>query len=277
MKNTHLIGYIISAILIFLSCEQKVKEENSGLETHTDQVVENTIPEDILQMVDDIEELCGAGLQEVKSLPWEYSDETNPKFFQVTSFLDHSGSPFKITEEYGDGGDAIQEGKKTYYFENGKVFAYYHQYDKWFGRDSVKLFDEQHYYDLASGKSIASRSRSAFTLDDLPYEDWQGIETTTPDVSLTQAIINEEAPFETHFLSYVKSEYGLFIVVGEPKEADEARYQTTVVANPDEPFIRDLIQNKEKYKFQKLALNYSFQGGGANPLFTVLQSAEWVK
>jgi hypothetical protein len=277
MSKLQIIRFIFPVIVLFLSCEQKVKETANELEMDVEQAHENTIPNDVLQMVEDIEDLCDAGLQEVRHLPWEYSDENDPKYFQVTSFLDHTGTPFKIVEEYSFGGKAMQEGKKTYYFENGKVFAYYHQYDKWFERDSVKLFDEQHFYDLASGKSIASRFRSAYTIDDLPFEEWKSIETTTPDVTTTQAIINEDAPFETHFLSYVESDYGLFIVLGEPKDYSEARYQTTVVANPDEPFIQDLLRNKERYKFQKLSINYTFQGGGANAMFTVLQSAEWVK
>lgn len=267
---------VLSLFLICFSCEQKVKSENNA--TDSSKEIESDSEHQLLSLTDKVEEvesLCETDLRENRSLLWEKTGKESPELIQVTTFSDQAGLAYKIIEEYNNGEDQGQEGRRIYYLEDGKVFAYYHQYDKWLDESNAMLFDEQHFYDENSGELILSRKRSSDAIEYLDESEWEEAEQQKPNLELAESILQSKAPFETHFLSTIESEYGLFLLLGEPKEAKEARYQTTVAVNPQEPFIQDLLQNKKKYKFKKLNISYSFEGGGNHPVFTVLQSAEW--
>jgi hypothetical protein len=263
---------------MLLSCEQKVNDSNT---TPTEPQQENKEDPDLLSpllsKIDEIDQLCETDLIEKRSLLWEKTGGPQSAFVQITSFTDPSGIPYKIIEEYNNGEELAQEGRHIYYLDEGEVIAYFHKYDQWLNATIATLYDEQHFFEKNSGNPILSRKRSSDAEEYLYEEEWKTTPSAQPDLTRAQSILAAEEPYTTHFLSVIESDYGLFLLLGEPKEASEPRFQTTVVANPEQPFIQDLLRNKDSYKFKKLNIAYSFEGGGNDPVFTVLQSAEWVE
>jgi hypothetical protein len=267
---------LFSVVLLF-GCEQKVNETATTPEPKENQKDDSDKLDPLLNKVDEIDQLCETDFIEKRSLLWEKTGGPQSAFVQITSFTDLSGNPYKIIEEYNNGQELAQEGRHIYYLDEGEVIAYFHKYDQWLNATIATLYDEQHFFEKNTGNSILSRKRSSDAEEYLYEEEWETIASAHPDLTRAQSILAAEKPYTTHFLSVIESDYGLFLLLGEPKEASEPRFQTTVVANPEQPFIQDLLRNKDSYKFKKLNINYSFEGGGNDPVFTVLQSAEWVE
>ena len=276
MKTNRYIYLFCIILVCSYACEQKAKIDQKKPVALTEER-ETELLDLLMDKVEEVEELCENELLENKSLLWERTGKDNSELIQVTAYNNQSGSPYKIIEKYNNGENPGQQGQRVYYFNEGRLFAYYHQYDKWLNDTYAQLIDEQHFFDEESGDDILSRKRTSDAIEDLNDSPWESVTPEEPNLDLAQAVLESKKPFETHFLSFIESEYGLFLLLGEPKETDEPRYQTAVAVNPAEPFIQDLIQNKEKYKFKKLAVSFSFEGGGSQPLFAVVQFAEWVE
>lgn len=272
----HILSIALSVFLL-LACDQKENKTIKAVEPDKKTNDQEEILIDLLSKVDEIDFLCENDLVEKRSLLWEKTGNVQPELIQITSFIDQTGTPYKIIEEYNNGEELAQEGRHIYYLDNGAIFAYFHQYDKWISQTAALLYDEQHFFDLNTGNAIENRIRSSEAEEYLEEAEWQKTTPAQPDLSRAELILNAEEPYQTHFLSLIESDYGLFLLLGEPKEASESRFQTTVAANPEQPFIQDLLRQKEKYKFKKLKIAYTFEGGGNEPVFTVLQSAEWDK
>lgn len=281
MKLKGFIIALFAGVVLLYSCEQKSKANKSKEETHLEDASKINEKESFSQLelkVEEIEGLCANDLIENKSLMWEKANTDSPEFIQITSFIDQTGAPYKIIEEYKSIviDDAGNEGRHIYYLDDGQLFAYYHQYDRWSDSMNAMLFDEQHFIDEKTNEPFYARQRSSDAIEYLNDAEWKTIRPSFPDLKRYEAVINHLTPFQTHFLSFVETDYALFLVLGEPKEANEPRFQTAVVANPKEPFVQDLLKNKEKYKFRKMEITFTTDGGGNSPVFSILQSAKWV-
>lgn len=274
----------VITFFIFSSCDQK-RNDNSEVEgneiNQQDEVVEKSaekLSEDALNLLDKIEEinhLCQQELNETRSLTWEKSIGDERQLLRTRTYLDEKGTIYKVVEEYSEPGYGDQ-GEVHFYFENGEVFSIYHQYDSWKDSNYVEIHDEQIFLD-ENQKVIDARQKSALSIDEIENEEWNSLKVKDiPSTERAFAILKEEKPFKTHFLSYIETDESVFLILGEPKEADEERFVTSVLANPNEPFIQSLIQNKESLKFKELDIDYFFEGGSGRPEFTILKSAKWV-
>lgn len=273
----------VLAVLIFSACDQK-RNDNSGTEEQIVNEHEDTessieeVSEDVLTHLEKIEEidaLCQQELNEARSLTWEKSYGEERQLLRSRTYLDDKGTIYKLVEEYSEPGYGDQ-GEIHFYFDNGKVFSIYHQYDSWKDSNYVEIHDEQIFLD-ENQEVIDARQKVALSIDEIESEEWRSFSTKEiPSTERAFAILKEEKPFKTHFLSYIQTDESLFLILGEPKEANEERFVTSVLANPNEPFIQSLIQNKESLKFKELEIDYFFDGGNGRPEFTILKSAKWV-
>jgi hypothetical protein len=263
---------IFSLLIIVTACQQKTKT-STDVETvevsRTDEVEKETILPSQQKMLE-INEMI-EGLSPVKSLRWEkISKSGQQSFTSVSAYLNDDGIPVKIIEEY-DNGNYQNQGERSYYLENNEIIAFEENRDVWIDSTDFLYEEIRSFYD--NKEPVKNEKRSASSVSDIENTKWTRIRPEKHSLTKIENILSGKGRFETHFISVIDISSGLFLLLGEPK--DENRYQTAVRVDEKTPFLEDLLNNLEKYKFRPIEIQFTIEGGAGQPQFQVLTHARW--
>ncbi|MGM0479323.1 MAG: hypothetical protein ACQERC_08870 [Bacteroidota bacterium] len=266
IKNFALLGLML---IVLGACDQKVKTKDNSSNDSEDQTTETQKQYPAAAKMKEIDQIQNE-LQQVESLRWENTESEQSSFKEVRAYLNDDQQPLKIVEHFANGGHNGQ-GQRHYYFENGKVIAFYEKKDDWVDTTQSVYVETQTFYN--DEEPVATRTRSAEYADEIEKSSWKEMRPTHHSLQTVNNILEGKGRFETHFISVIKGGNQLFLLLGEPKE--ENRYITTVRVDEKTPFISDLVQNLEEYKFRPVEIQFKVVGGGGKPEFRVLTNAQW--
>ncbi|MEX1192100.1 MAG: hypothetical protein WEA99_09010 [Brumimicrobium sp.] len=252
------------------SCSQKTKSDSESIaedETPTKEQ-EEIIAETKMYEIENATD----SFQEVRSLVWEKTMDDNSEFVEVKAYINDAGYPSKILESFSEG-NFKEQGERHYYFENNDLIAVAKKADKWIDSNSFSYVETETFYE--NDKPKLSRTRSSDYIDNIDEEEWEVIRPKEHNDQLkrVEAILKGEGKFKTHFISVIRGQNELFLLLGEPKK--DKRFVTTVKVEEMTPFIEDLITNMDEYKFKPINVQFRIVGGGGNPEFRVLTEANW--
>lgn len=267
MKYTFYILIVFFSILT--SCEQKTK---NSIEVSDIDTISQELP-DKQKLIYEIENNL-SDLHEVRSLMWEKTIDDNSEFREVSAYMNDEGVPSKIVE-YFSMGNFQEQGERHYYFKGSEILAVIKKADIWIDSNNV-LYQETETF-FKNGESIESRTRSAEYIDEINESDWKKIRPISHSMELETVnnILKGKGSFRTHFISVIKGQNELFLLLGEPK--NENRYVTTVLADQSKPFVNDLLNNLDEYKFRPIDIQFQIIGGNGRPEFRLMTSAKWVE
>lgn len=256
--------YILMFGMLLLACEQKTK--SSGDE-NIEQAESIGIDESVI--IDKITTIDSISNDQMiyRSLRWEKTVDSNSYFTEAAIVINEKGFPIKLVEYYSDDKTA-KNGQINYYVEDEKLFATVHLYNQYFEDGTGKTVETRTFYE--NEKAIKSESRSAFYMEDLPYNEFQETDKTIiEDYENVVDMINNQGKYKTHYLSYIEAIEELYLLLGEAKETD--RFVTTLkVEQPTETIIK-LVDNSNKYKFTPLAVSHEIKGGKGLPEIRVIK------
>lgn len=260
---------LLVGMTILLSCEQKTKNRKSNQSNlkSDSTVLAKKYPGQ--QKMEEINELVSE-LEEVHSLRWERTNAGQSSFVEVIAFINDDGVPQKIIEEYSKG-NFQNQGERHFYLENNKIVAFEDKRDVWLDSNTFVYEEVQTFYN--EHEPVLTRKRSSATIADIEEQDWKNIRPESHTLTKVNKILSGEEEFETHFISIIQAQQGLFLLLGEDKETD--RYVTTVRVDQKTPFIKDLLNNLEEYKYRPIDIKFKIEGGGGQPQFQVLTDAKW--
>ena len=264
---------LLSLLTLISSCQQKTKSssENKAQEKTTE-VVE-TEKDTILpsqQKMDEINQIV-EGLSPVRSLRWEkISENGQQSFTSVSAYLNDDGIPVKIIEEY-DNGNYQNQGERAYYLENNQIIAFEENRDVWIDSTDFLYEEIRSFYD--NKEPVKNEKRSASSVSEIENKKWNRIRPEKHSLTKIENILSGKGQFATHFISVIDISSGLFLLLGEPK--DKNRYQTAVRVDEKTPFIEDLLNNLDEYKFKPIEIQFTLEGGAGQPQFQVLTNAKW--
>ncbi len=265
-RNFILFAAIIS---ITLSCEQKTSNNSSGAKPdNTDtSSLEPVYPSQVkMQEINSIL----TNLEKVHSLRWEKYNEDQVTFTEVIAYLNEDGVPLKILEQYSNG-NFKDQGTRNYYLEEEKVIAFEDKKDLWLDSNTFVYEEIQTFYN--DQEPVFTRKRTSESVSNIESSKWKTVRPESHTLTKVNKILSGKDEFETHFISIIEAQSGLFLLLGEPKEND--RYQTAVRVDEKTPFIKDLLNNLEAYKFRPIEIQFMIEGGNGSPQFQVLTDAEW--
>ena len=264
---------LLSLLTLISSCQQKTKSssENKAQEKTTE-VVE-TEKDTILpsqQKMDEINQIV-EGLSPVRSLRWEkISENGQQSFTSVSAYLNDDGIPIKIIEEY-DNGNYQNQGERSFYLESNQIIAFEENRDVWIDSTDFLYEEIRSFYD--NKEPVKNEKRSASSVSEIENKKWNRIRPEKHSLTKIENILSGKGQFATHFISVIDISSGLFLLLGEPK--DKNRYQTAVRVDEKTPFIEDLLNNLDEYKFKPIEIQFTLEGGAGQPQFRVLSNAKW--
>lgn len=270
MKYTFYLIIILSSILI--SCEQKTKNSVENTNKVDLDTTSQELPASHNMMLEIENNL--ANLNEVRSLRWEKTNDDNSEFREVHAYMNDEGIPAKIVE-YFSMGNFKEQGERHYYFRDTEILAIIKKADVWIDSNTVVYKETETFYE--NGNSIQSRVRSSEYIDEINEVDWKKIRPISHNQELETVdnILKGKGVFRTHFISVIKGQEQLFLLLGEPKS--ENRYVTTVLADHRIPFVNNLLHNLDAYKFRPIDIQFQVVGGNGRPEFRMLTSAKWAE
>lgn len=271
MKNTF--GFLIIFCFGMASCEQKTKTIN---DKEVPKESKTEIPSEVVnskKLTREIESNL-SNLHEVQSLRWEKTVNDNSEFREISAYMNDQGIPSKVIESFSMG-NFQEQGERHFYFKDSQVIAVVKKADVWIDSNTLLYRETETFYE--EGKPINSRMRSAEYLSEIDRAKWENIRPVSHNDALETVnnILKGQGEFRTHFISVIKGQNQLFILLGEPK--NENRYVTTVLANPKTPFVKDLLNNLDEYKFQPIDIEFQIVGGKGSPEFRLMTNAKWAK
>jgi len=207
----------------------------------------------------------------VESLYWEKQTKYGSQFTQVTAYLNEDRLPMKITEFFIDGNFQPQ-GQRHYYFENNKMIGFLEQADKWIDSLNTNYSEKRTIYN--DSEPVITQIRYADTYEAISDVKWKNIRQEHHSLEKVNNILSGTAEFEPHFISVIKADQ-LFLLLGEAKPNTEERYTTAVRVDEMTPFIEDLLNNLEKYKFRPINISFEVVGGNNAPEYRVLTDIDW--
>lgn len=196
----------------------------------------------------------------------------NSEFREVHAYMNDEGVPSKIVE-YFSMGNFQEQGERHYYFKGSEILAVIKKADVWADSNTVVYKETETFYE--DGKSIQSRVRTSDYIDEVTDADWKQIRpiSHSQEIKTVDDILKGKGAFKTHFISVIKGQEQLFLLLGEAKE--ENRYVTTVLADHRVPFVNNLLHNLDAYKFRPIDIQFQVVGGNGQPEFRMLTSAKW--
>lgn len=263
---------VMLGIFLYLTaaCDQKVKTAEKNPPENTENAAETQVKQyPAAEKMEEIDRIAQE-LQQVESLRWENTEGAQSSFVEVQAYLNDDQQPLKIVEHFINGGYNGQ-GERQYYFKNGKVIAFYEKKDDWIDTTQSVYVETQTFYN--EEEPVSTRTRSADYADEIEKSDWKEIQPSHHSLQTVNQILGGEGRFETHFISVIKGGNQLFLLLGEPKK--DNRYITTVRVDQKTPFIDDLIQHLEEYKYKPVDIEFKVVGGSGEPKFRVLTKAQW--
>lgn len=284
MKNIKVFLFFILLTGLTLSCDQKEKiaeaGENNAIETeetlsseegedHPNQVAFRQYPN--AKKIIEIDERVDPS-RVVKSLRWEkQTKDHGSEFIQVTAFLNEDGFPMKITEQFIDGNFRPQ-GERNYYLEDQKLIAFIELADVWIDSNITNYIEKRTLYN--DDMPVITQTRKAQDYTQIEFENWKNIATEHHSLEKVNKILNGSGEFQTHFISVIKAE-NLFILLGENKPQNQERYTTALRIDEMTPFIEDLLNNLDKYKFHPVDIEFTVVGGSNEAEYRVLTDIAW--
>lgn len=263
-------NYILFAVLIAIgfSCQQKTTSSTS----QDEEVKDSTSVETVYPGQQKMEEINSSltELEEVHSLYWEKYNEDQTSFTEVIAYLNDDGIPVKMIEQYSNGSFQDQ-GSRHFYLEDKKIVAFEEKKDSWIDSNTFIYEEIQTFYN--EQEPVATRKRTSESVSNIESSEWKTMRPESHTLTKVNKILSGEDEFETHFISIIEAQSGLFLLLGEPKDND--RYQTAVRVDEKTPFIEDLLKNLEAYKFRPIEIQFMIEGGNGSPQFQVLTDAKW--
>lgn len=255
-------------IIISSSCQQKT----TSTDTRDNEVKDTTSVEKVYPGQQKMEEINNrvTELEEVHSLYWEKYNEDQATFTEVIAYLNEDGVPVKMIEQYSNGSFQDQ-GSRYYYLEDSKIVAFEEKKDSWLDSNTFIYEEIQTFYN--EQEPVSTRKRTSQSVNDIESSSWETVRPEPHTLTKVNKILSGSEEFETHFISVIEAQSGLFLLLGEPKEKD--RYQTAVRVDEKTPFIEDLLSNLEAYKFRPIQIQFMIEGGNGSPQFQVLTDAKW--
>lgn len=207
----------------------------------------------------------------VESLYWEKQTKNGSEFTQVVAFLNEDGLPMKITEHFVDG-NFQPEGRRHYYLEDNRLVAFVEESNQWIDSMRTNYSEKRTIYNAT--EPVISQVRYAESYDEIDGVSWKNIRAEHHSLSKVNKILSGVEEFQPHFISVIKSD-NLFLLLGEPKPQTEERYTTAVRVDKMSPFIEDLLNNLDKYKFRPVNIAFEVVGGKNAPEYRVLTNIAW--
>jgi hypothetical protein len=268
MKYTFYLVAVLS--LLFVSCEQKTKNNKQKIDDVDFDTTSRELPESH-ELMYEIENNL-SNLNEVRSLRWEKTIYDNSEFREVHAYMNDEGVPSKIVE-YFSMGNFQEQGERHYYFKGSEILAVIKKADVWADSNTAVYKETETYY--KNGKSIQSRLRASDYIDEINEANWKQIRpiSHSKEVKTVEDILKGKGAFRTHFISVIKGQEQLFLLLGEPKDGN--RYVTTVLADHRVPFVNNLLHNLDAYKFRPIDIKFQIVGGNGQPEFRMLTIAQW--
>lgn len=269
MKNIFYLLVVLS--FLFISCEQKTKNTVQN----QDELKKDTTPKEIpasQEIVFEIENNL-SNLHEVRSLKWEKTIDDNSEFREVHAYMNDEGVPSKLVEHFSMG-NFKEQGERHYYFKGNQVAAVISKKDIWLDSNTVHYKETETFYEKA--KPVFSRTRTSEYFDEIDQSEWEQIRPVVFDeeLKIVDNILRGKGTFRTHFISVIKGPNEIFLLLGEAK--DDNRYVTTVLADPNSPFVRDILGHLKEYKYRPIDIQFNIIGGeNGKPEFRLMTSAEW--
>ncbi|WP_159038572.1 hypothetical protein [Brumimicrobium mesophilum] len=274
MKNISLLFTVLIIGIFFNSCDQKVKEELPEVSKQPVQKTDdgNSFLEEYpnAKKMKEIDARLNPE-NSVESLAWQKQTKNGSETVQVVAYLNEDGLPMKITEYFIEG-NYKPDGQRHYYLENNKMIGFMEGASIWLDSTTANYAEKRTIYnDL---EPVITQVRYADNIDRIEGEQWKNIRQEHHSLEKVNKILAGADEFDPHFISVVKSEQ-LFLILGEPKPQTEERYTTAVRVDEMTPFITDLLDNLDKYKFRPVNLTFKVVGGNNLPEYRVLTDIAW--
>lgn len=272
MKNYIYTLFLVSFTLFISSCDQKVKTiEEADLENKKSEVDNEFMNYENAKKIQEIEERLDP-FKMISSLVWEkHNSEGNSELTQVQAYLNEDGEPIKIIE-YFMGGNYAPQGDRHFYLENNEVIGYQENLDVWIDSMQNNYIENRTVYE--KGEPVLTQTRTAITHDEIHEVEWSKTIAASRSIDKVIRLLNGTGEFETHFISIINAN-SLFLLFGEAKEEINDRYTTAVRVDEITPFIQDLLDNREEYKFRPVNIQFTVVGGQNEPEFRVLTDISW--
>ena len=207
----------------------------------------------------------------VESLYWEKQTKNGSQFTQVAAFLNDDGIPMKIIENYIDGNFQPQ-GQRHYYLEESKLIAFLEEKDFWIDSFTTNYSEKRTIYN--NTEPAITQTRYANTYDEIEGVKWKNIRQELNSLEKVNKILSGTDEFQPHFISVIQADH-LFLLIGEAKPQTEVRYTTAVRVDKMTPFIEELLNNLDKYKFRPINISFEVVGGNNSPEYRVLTNISW--
>lgn len=274
MKNLAFIFTILTFGVFLNSCDQKEKQavledsEEMIQESKDNKLFTEKYP-NAKKMIEIDDRIDPA--RRVESLYWEKQTKNGSEFTQVTAYLNEDGLPMKITEYYIDGNFQPQ-GQRHYYLDENQLIAFSEQTDFWVDSNFTNYTEKRTIY--SEMEPVVTQTRFASSYDEIEGVKWKDIRIEHHSLEKVNNILSGVEEFEPHFISVIKTDQ-LFILLGEDKPQTEERYTTAVRVDKMTPFIEELLNNLDKYKFRPVKITFEVVGGNNAPQYRVLTDISW--
>ncbi|MCC5924383.1 MAG: hypothetical protein JJT77_11400 [Crocinitomicaceae bacterium] len=262
--------HFLSLLLIvnLISCEQPSIDSQSEKST----IIQNDVYKSTDKYIQEIDENLDK-FQKIESLSWHKIVDDKNIMLEVEAYIDEFGSILKLAEKYNN--ETIQElGAKEFYLKHDALVATKHTTDNLLEDGSYQARRITTYYE--DGEPLLSYIQQASFIEELTETDKKELKNTV-SLSIQESLdaLNNEGAFTTYYLSYVESGNSIFLVLGEPKPVN--RFSATVLVKEVTPFIQQLIDNPEKYQYQKVNIVYRSIGGNGQPRFKLLEEIKFAE
>lgn len=267
MKRIIIISLSFTIAIGFTACDQKIKKDKIVVETE-DATTELSSSE---SKRNEIEASINPEYK-VQSLEWsKTTPERGLEIVKVTAFLNEEMIPLKLIE-YFSNGDGEPQGERIYYLDNDQLVYFQENISIWNETDGAYYQEIRTFYE--DGHPVNSQIKYAETEDEASYTPWQSTELFEPSMTRAYNVLYGEGEFKSYFISTVNANQ-LFLVLGENKSEQDNRYTTTVMVNEMSPFIMDLLDHTDEYKFRPVNLQFYVVGGSGQPEYRVISAIEW--
>lgn len=206
----------------------------------------------------------------VESLRWEKNTDHGSEFLTVTAYIDDDGYPMKMVEHFIDG-NMRPEGEREYYLENNKLICYQESKDVWIDSNLTQYVETKTVFN--KDKPVMTLTRTA-AYNDIQDSIWKKTRTDNPSMETVNNVLSSKGRFETHFISVIKAN-DLFLLLGENKKEVKDRYTTALRVDEMTPFIKDLLDHLDAYKFRPVDIKFKVVGGKGQAEFRVLTDIQW--
>ena len=139
--------------------------------------------------------------------------------------------------------------------------------------DSMQFLERVSYYNEKE-EVVISKERTAYYEEELEYAQFMVGEKTKCSMDRALNVLKQEGEFATHFQSFIDSEYGLYMMVGENKPDG---YSATLLINSFGGVTNKLFKNPAAYKGKHLKLAFSTEVDEGGYEYSLLHNASLVE